>query len=539
MFLRAQRTSLADGQIVGQLFRTGGYMAEIAWWEKRWFLALVVLASTIPLLLPETPPLVDVPGHLGRFRIQLDLANSSELQRYYEFHWMLVGNLGVDLLVELLAPLIGLEPAVKLIITAIPPLTVIGIFWTAKEVHGRVPPTALFAVPFVYGFPFNFGFVNFSLSAALALIAFAFWLHLTNHHRLRFRTLSFVAISCVLWIVHAFGWGILGLLAFASEMSRRKDLGDTWRHALLLSVAATLPLALPAILMVAGHGQVVAGGIGYFLDISPKLFSLIAAMRDRWLIWDSFGIAVAVLLLAAAMFEPRLEFSRRLIIPALLLWLTFLVMPARVFGSTYADTRLAPTMFILAIVAIRVTDGNEHISRRLAWLGIAFAALRLIGNTISFGIADRDARIWLSALDHIPNGAPVLSLVGEFCNARWEMPRQAHVGNFVITRRNGFSNGQWEAAGAQLLRVDYPAAGKFRTDRSTVTNTAECLAGTARRTGEAPMTEQLTARALQRFPRDAFDYVWIIQPGDFDMLARPGLTPIWRSEDSVLYRVEH
>ena len=34
--------------------------------------------------------------------------------------WALIGNLGIDLLVQLLAPLIGLEPAVKLIVAADP-----------------------------------------------------------------------------------------------------------------------------------------------------------------------------------------------------------------------------------------------------------------------------------------------------------------------------------------------------------------------------------------------------------------------------------
>src|SRR3546814_10366751 len=59
--------------------------------------------------------------------------------------------------------LFGLEAAVKLIVLAIPPLTVAGFLWVAREVHGRLPPTALFALPFAYGHPFMFGFVNFAL----------------------------------------------------------------------------------------------------------------------------------------------------------------------------------------------------------------------------------------------------------------------------------------------------------------------------------------------------------------------------------------
>src|SRR6185503_1552772 len=113
-------------------------------------------------------------------------------QQYYGFRWAAIGNLGVDVLVKLLGPLLGLEPAVKLIILVIPPLTVAGMLWVALEVHGRVPPTALFALPFVYGHPFLFGFVNFALSMALAFLAFGLWLHLGRIGRTRLRAILFV-----------------------------------------------------------------------------------------------------------------------------------------------------------------------------------------------------------------------------------------------------------------------------------------------------------------------------------------------------------
>src|SRR4051812_31691005 len=41
------------------------------WWEQRWVAAALVLLSTIPLLWPHIPPLVDLPGHMGRYRVQL------------------------------------------------------------------------------------------------------------------------------------------------------------------------------------------------------------------------------------------------------------------------------------------------------------------------------------------------------------------------------------------------------------------------------------------------------------------------------------
>ena len=78
------------------------------------------------MLWPDIAPLVDLPGHMGRYRVQLDLGQSPALQQFYDYDWALIGNLGVDLLVELLAPLMGLEPAVRLIVLMIPPLTAAG-----------------------------------------------------------------------------------------------------------------------------------------------------------------------------------------------------------------------------------------------------------------------------------------------------------------------------------------------------------------------------------------------------------------------------
>jgi hypothetical protein len=117
------------------------------WWESRLCMALVVLATMLPLVYPPVPPLVDLLGHMGRYRVELDLHHSPWLQQYYDYHWAAIGNLGVDLLIIPLGKLLGLEPAVKLIVLAIPPLTAIGMLWVARELHRHVPPTVFFALP--------------------------------------------------------------------------------------------------------------------------------------------------------------------------------------------------------------------------------------------------------------------------------------------------------------------------------------------------------------------------------------------------------
>ena len=64
------------------------------------FVLALILLSALPLLWPDVPPLLDLPGHMGRYRVQLDLATSPDLQQFYGFHWQLIGNLGIDLLVD-------------------------------------------------------------------------------------------------------------------------------------------------------------------------------------------------------------------------------------------------------------------------------------------------------------------------------------------------------------------------------------------------------------------------------------------------------
>ena len=70
---------------------------------------LLALLAMLPLLWPTIPPLVDLPGHMGRYRVQLDYADSATLRNFYSFKWNLIGNLGVDLLIIPLSKIFGLE----------------------------------------------------------------------------------------------------------------------------------------------------------------------------------------------------------------------------------------------------------------------------------------------------------------------------------------------------------------------------------------------------------------------------------------------
>ena len=492
-------------------------------------MAALVLVSALPLLWPDIAPLVDLPGHMGRYRVQLDLATSPELQRFYGFDWRLIGNLGVDLLVVALEPMLGLEASVKLIVLSIPALTAGGLLWVAREVHGRVPPTAMLAVPFAYNYPFLFGFVNFALAMGLALCAFALWLRLARLGRLRLRAALFPPISVLLWVTHAFGWGTLGVLAFSAELVRQHDQGRSYIASGFWAGVHCLSLVPPVALMLMWRSD--AGGMtGDWFNWRAKAQWLQMVLRDRWQWFDIGSLLFCVGAGIWALADNRTTWSRNLAASFLFLVAVFILLPRIVFGSAYADMRLAPYLFAIALAAIRFRpDASYRFTRAVAIGALAFVLVRTAGSTASAWLYDRTYDRELAALDHVPRGARLVTFTGRECIEPWAMTRLLHLPGLATVRRHAFSNDQWVLPGAQLLTVSYKPGRPFATDASQVVTLRRC-----------PYEVWRTIdQALATFPRDAFDYVWLIAPPPYDRSLTKGLQPIWRDGSSVLYRVVH
>src|SRR3569623_2109994 len=74
------------------------HATDLEWWQTRRFVVAMALLAAVPLLWPDIPPLVDLPGHMGRYRVQLDLHRYPWLTDWYDFKWSLLGYLGIDIL---------------------------------------------------------------------------------------------------------------------------------------------------------------------------------------------------------------------------------------------------------------------------------------------------------------------------------------------------------------------------------------------------------------------------------------------------------
>jgi hypothetical protein len=497
------------------------------WWERRWFVTLVVLATMVPLLYPPVPPLVDLLGHMGRYRVELDLNHSPWLQQYYNYHWAAIGNLGVDLLIIPLGKLIGLEPAVKLIVLLIPPLTAIGMLWVAAEVHGRIPPTAFFALPFIYGYPFLFGFVNFTLSVALAFLAFGLWLCLGLRERTTLRSWLFVPISLIVFFCHTYGWGLLGLMCFSADAVRLHDRGRSWWRAGIEAALHTSVMASPILVMLIWRSETHGGQTVDWFNWKIKWRWIYSALRDRWKLFDIWTLVVPALVFVYAIFSRKLTLSRNLAFSAIVLAVAFVFLPRIVFGSAYADMRLVPYLMAVGLLAIRFRGAPDRTTAQvLAVLGLLFFATRTIANTASLEIAADDQSAKLQAIDHMPRGARVISLVGMTCSEYWPLLRNGHLGAMVIVRREGFANDQWVIEGVNLLDLKYNKAGYFAADPSQLVRPNGCREALHREINQS----------LATLPRDDFDYVWLIDPPPYDPEIVADMKPVWRGPGSILYQ---
>lgn len=499
------------------------------WWETRWFLAAALLLAAVPLLWPQVPPLTDLPGHIGRYRVMLG-DDAAILGQWYRFEWRLVGNLGVDLLVMALAPLLGLEPAVKLIVIAIPVLSVAGMLWLSHELHGRVGPFALFALPLAYCYPFHFGFVNYTLAMALALIGWATWLWLGRIGRVGARAGLFVLFGMIVWLAHIMGWAMLCLFVFGGEWARARNAGQAVVPAAIRAVINCLPLAPPALLFLLWRSGEAGGASHHFFDLAIKIEGLATVLRDRWFLFDVGSLLIVLLLIYAALRGQIGRIERRAGAAAALVGIAVLALPFMLMGSAYADMRLIPYALIVALIGIapRETMGRKSLSR-IAMAGAGFFVIRIAATTFSLASIDHEWRRELAALDQLPRGSRVFALVGETCVQPWAHRRTAHLPALAIARRAAFSNDQWRMEGAPLMRVELPQAGSFAYDPAQFALSAPCESAPDRR----PQAE-----SLARFPRHAFTHVWLIQPHPIARGQLSGMTPLWRDGRSMLLRID-
>lgn len=490
------------------------------WWQRPAFQAALLFLTAVPLLWPAIPPLADYPGHIGSYYLSLVLPHSAFLRGFYDFHWAVIGNLGVDLAIVPLAHLFGLEPAAKLVAIAVPVLTAGAMLAIARAAHGRLPATAALALPFIYNFYFLFGFMNFALGAGLALFGFALWLRWDVARRPAARWAVFALVAVLVWLAHAIAWVMLCAMCAGPALRRAiRAHGAPLAQTALALTALGVPLALMRLAPAAGPTAL----SGWLSVATLKLYALIV-LRDRWRLLDLASIGlVYFFLLAVLSGRLRLRLNRDLAWAAGALLAAFLLLPISINGSWWVNARILPFAIALLLLAV---DPSRLAVRSQAWLAaaaLAFAALRLGANTASLFRYGESYTVHLAALDRLPPRSIVIALAPESCawpTRDWRMARLEHLSALAIVRRESFSNAEWNVPGLQLLHLK-PRVPGFAGDESQKVLLPGCAyapAGTL-------------AGRLAMLPRGAFTHLWLVNVPRPLWPAYPWLHLVWSGQD--------
>lgn len=497
------------------------------WWESgRLWLALAAL-SALPFLVSPFPMQPDWFSHVGRYHVMNHGAGDPHLALYYAFEWKLIGNLGLDLPMRLLGPLLGTELAAHLLTAIIPPLTVGGIYALSKAAGGRIGPGALAALPLLYAMPFTLGFLNFCFAQALALWAAAGWLKLADRVA-PVRWAYAVPAAASVWLAHVAGWGILLILVGCLELARARrgaglDLGGLFAAG-MRALPFALPLAATFAWRTASADPLQAQGA---VSFDLKLLWLTSLFRgeDQSVDYLTTGgiYALTVLLLGLLVFR-RASAHAGLIGAGLILAALFLLLPQLLLGSYYADMRLLPAALLLLLIAI--LPRSRHVAAVVAIAGLALFAAR-IGVTAA-GWHERGSALArdLAVLDRVPRGSRIAAMAVRSSCLRWTPSAFDHAPSLAIVRRHAFVNSQWDHAGSHLMRPIYNDGRGFNGVPSNL-----IAAGPRARCEGRPAAEILAA-----LPRDRFDFVWM-----FDAAPPPGtdwLRPVATGPNGRLYRIE-
>lgn len=422
-------TALSDTSEAGAAYR-----------KKRdaalWLGIILSLLAALPAIVAWAPQMTDYPSHLAGYKIMLDHGRDPYLTLYFLFNWEWTGNLGAELLMVPLAPVFGVEQAGRLIVALIPflsGLSIIAVVWSLRK---RVGVGAILAFTAIWSPSLLMGFLNYSLSLALALFAFALWVRMEDSS---WRRVVFVPISFIVWLSHVSGWGVMGVLVFGYEWSRRRNWLD-W-----VPFTKPWPLIFPLVPMLAGMGANSKMSYGRWGVLEYKWGILYKAMRSYDQVFDIASLCVVLAVIAFALATRR--FDGRAGWAALILLLLTLIVPRQIFGGDYADYRLSTAALLVACLAIDWPAPRWG----LALAGLLFSS-RLAVTTVVWYHDAQTARQMIAALDHVPEGARVATAVA-IPRSQWLFGPFEHFGSYAVVRRSAMENSNFALPDVHMLSM--------------------------------------------------------------------------------------
>ncbi len=460
-----------------------------------WLGVTAAVLALVPVLLVPIPGFTDAPAHMARHHILAVAPFGGPLSRHFVVHWQWIANLGEDIPAVLLGRWLGGEAATRIVSAAIAPLTVAGMVALSRAAHGRVAASALLAAPLALHQAWMFGFLNYCLGTALALLAGA-WLFTRQRETLGGQVML-ALVGVAVWTAHLVSWGILLILAAGNELGALRG----WRD-LLPALRRNAPLLLPVIPLLLWRSHASGSDFVFVYDnfVANKLAIFAGALRGTWMSLDLLlvrGIIFGAIL--ALLWAGRRKAERRLLTAGVLLAAVAIAVPEYLLNSWGTDLRTAPVALTLIVLAIPPARDPMR-ERVVALLGLSLFLVRLGSVTWTWSQRSPVLEERLQMLDAVPRGGRLGYLfVPADCDG-WRLEPDEKLASYAVPRREAFVNTLFMVDNARLVTVRDPhLQARWTSDSQRIDRACP---------GDRP-DRQALARSLAEMRHDGFDAIWV------------------------------
>jgi len=497
--------------------------------------ALVLL----PLLMVTVPPLHDYPFHLARAEAIAALFGQVGHGTTYRLGSFALPNEAMDVVTLGLTAVLSPLQAGRVFLGLVQVLLLSGTAALHYALHRRLSPWPLVAAFFLYNWIFLYGFTNYLFGVAMMLWAAAGWMVLARADwwvRLAFGTLAAVVVLlCHLVAFGLFAVVLAGLALHDALALRRGGLGAVAARLLLPGVPVIIALAV--FIALSPTADEVRQPIAYHDWWGWKPLMAARTLLGANPPLDLITLAPPALLAAALLAFRRLVLAPAMLVPLVLLAITFAVMPYTLFGSLYADARLPVAIVLVAIASLDV----QRLAPRGVVAGAALLALVLAGRNVAI------ARDWLAmepvfarhmaAFAQLPEGSvlwsataapyPTLAYRDAADLALWHPPLK-HVASLAGVERDVFIPATWADPAKQPIAVppEHAAMKALQGDNPFKTPTAAALATT------------LASIRRVRGAAAATDFLLLSYPARLQGALPDGLARVAEGPDFLLLRIE-
>ncbi|MEM7221352.1 MAG: hypothetical protein AAF495_00125 [Pseudomonadota bacterium] len=327
-------------------------------WVVFLLFVFVFVAAILPIVIITHPIQIDLPQHLARHYIASTIERSDHLSRFYSFEWQIIPYLAGDVLHQVLARYAPIYDAGRIALGIVFLLWLTAALLLHRVLWGTFSAWPLLSVLFFYNANVGWGFENYVLGSALAVLLFVAWVA-WQPARLSVKAFIFTGLATLLYLMHIFAFGVFGLLYLTYELGRNWDL---LLRNLVLGLGRLTIIGLPIvpgtllfITLVLLSTEYATDSRTIFGGIPQRIGVLTGALSARFydLQIDRIVFGCLFFLFLWGLLTKRLSFHPTMKLVLIVFGALCLIIPYKSAGVTFTHHRMPFIFFMLLIASSR------------------------------------------------------------------------------------------------------------------------------------------------------------------------------------------